>query len=154
MCYWLDLREPQSISSLWQRHSGVFKKILFYGKNIFFLNVWTKFKFKMRPTWWFWINSQAAMKWINACVCVWSNAHILTSKLWKRISHLCHLTTGRVWPLGIQRQFFTLMYFCPCAVQKQLVWLDEIQPMQFAVLEVYQIIFPNFVCHACVCLHS
>lgn len=117
-------------------------KRFFYGKNIFFLNVRTKFKFKMRPTWWFRINSQAAMKWINACVRVWSNAHILTSKLWKRISHLCLSFDHREGTtFRNSKTIFHVDVFLP--LQKQLVWLDEIQPMQYAVSEVYQIKFPQ-----------
>lgn len=33
---------------------------------------------------------------------------------------VCHLTTGRVWPFGIQRQFFMLISLCPHKQQNNL----------------------------------
>lgn len=57
------------------------------------------------------INSPAHVKWFN--VTLWCDTHIWTWKLWKGTSYIHRRTTGRVWPFLIQRQFFTLIAFCP-----------------------------------------
>ena len=69
-----------------------------------------------RPTWWFQINSQAEL------MCVCDPTHILTSKLWKRVSHLCHV----IWPQGgydlleFKDSFSMLISFCPYKQQNNL----------------------------------
>lgn len=45
-------------------------------------------------------------------------------------SYIHRRTTGRVWPFLIQRQFFTLITFCPLTWQNTFLELDEIELME------------------------